>query len=76
MPKAITTQAITGCQPAVIWQPYTEESGTGEPAILVQSDACGLLVIEQEGRCVLVQRETVPELIKQLKRIVREAPTQ
>lgn len=59
------------CRPAVIWQPFTESYGQ-EPALLVQSDASGLLVIEQEGRSVLIQRETLPELIKQLKRLSAE----
>lgn len=73
MSKPITAQAMTCCQPAVIWQPYIEGSGS-EPALLVHSDAGGLLVIRQEDREVLIQRETLPELIKQLKRLAAEEP--
>lgn len=75
MPKAITANAMTCCQPAVIWQPYVDGGGS-EPALLVHSDACGLLVIQQEDRHVLIQRESLPELIKQLKRLAAEGPSQ
>lgn len=73
MSKPITANAMTCCQPAVIWQPYVDGAGS-EPALLVHSDACGLLVIQQEERHVLIQRETLPELIKQLKRLATEDP--
>lgn len=72
MTKPITAMAMTCCQPVVIWQPYTEGSGAGEPALLVHHDAGGLLVIRQEDNEVLIQRETLPELIKQLKRLATE----
>lgn len=74
MSKPIAANAMTCCQPAVIWQPSIEGVGVGEPALLVHSDATGLLVINQEGREVLIQRETLPELIKQLKRLAGEEP--
>jgi len=76
MPKAITTCALTARQPAVIWQPYIEGNGPGEPALLVHADAIGLLVISQEGREVLIQPEVLPALIKQLKRLAAEHPRQ
>ncbi|MBU1282751.1 MAG: hypothetical protein KJ989_13200 [Gammaproteobacteria bacterium] len=75
MSKPITANAMTCCQAAVIWQPYIDGAGS-EPALLVHSDACGLLVIQQEERHVLIQRETLPELIKQLKRLAAEDPSQ
>lgn len=76
MSKPITANAMTCCQPAVIWQPYVEDSATCEPALLVHCDSTGLLIIEQEGRHVLIQRETLAELIKQLRRIASEDPGQ
>lgn len=61
---------MTTAQQAVIWQPY-DDRGPGEPALLVQVDACGLLSINQEGREVLIQPETLPELFKQLRRLAK-----
>ena len=71
MSKPTTSTTMTTAQQAVIWQPYDDDRGPGEPALLVQVDACGLLSITQEGREVLIQPETVPELFKQLRRLVR-----
>ena len=71
--KAITAMTMTSAMQAVIWQPYTEDGGTGEPALLVQRDASGLLCIAQEGREILIQPETLPELIKQLRRLAGSA---
>lgn len=68
MKRPITSRTMTSANQAVIWQPYIDHCGQ-EPAILVQRDATGLLVITQEGRDVLVQPETLHELIKQLKRL-------
>lgn len=76
MSKPITAKALTSCQAAVIWQPYTEDRGPGEPAILCHADATGLLVIEQEDRAVLIQPEALPALIKQLQRLAKETPKQ
>lgn len=73
MSKPITANAMTCCQPVVIWQPYVDGAGS-EPALLVHSDTSGLLVIRQGDSEVLIQRETLPELIKQLKRLAVEAP--
>jgi hypothetical protein len=75
MSKPITANAMTCCQPVVIWQPCIEGAGS-EPALLVHSDSTGLLIIQQEGREVLIQPETLPELIKQLKRLAAEGPSQ
>ena len=68
-PVAIT---MACCRPIVIWQPYTEDAGAGEPALLIQADSSGLLVIQQEGREVLIQPAVLPELIKALKRMASE----
>lgn len=69
MDKPITTSVMTCAMQAVIWQPCTEDRGTGEQAILVERDATGLLVLTQEGRQILIQPETLPALVKELKRL-------
>lgn len=74
MSKPTTATTMTTAQQAVIWQPYDDDRGPGEPALLVQVDACGLLTITQEGREVLIQPETLPELFKQLRRLAASNP--
>lgn len=69
MAKPITSRVMDCAQQAVIWQPYLDDRGPGEPAILVERDASGLLVLTQEGRQVLIQPETLPALVKELKRL-------
>lgn len=69
MDKPITATVMNSALQAVIWQPYIEDRGPGEPAILVERDASGLLVLTQEGRQVLIQPETLPALVKELKRL-------
>lgn len=71
MSKTTSATTMTSAQQAVIWQPYIENRSPGEPALLVQVDACGLLSINQEGREVLIQPETLPELFKQLRRLAK-----
>lgn len=61
------SHTMTCAAQAVIWQPLVEDTGSFEPALLVQRDATGLLIITQEGRDILIQPETLPELIKQLR---------
>lgn len=74
MKKPISAHTMTSAMQAVIWQPFIDDRGPGEPALLVQRDASGLLSITQEGREVLIQPETLPELFKQLRRLAQEAP--
>lgn len=69
MAKPITARPMNCAKQAVIWQPYLEDRGPGEPAILVERDATGLLILTQEGRQVLIQPETLPALVKELKRL-------
>lgn len=69
MAKPITTRVVDCAQQSVIWQPYIDDRGPGEPAILVERDAAGLLLLTQEGRQVLIQPETLPALFKELKRL-------
>lgn len=66
--KPTTATALQS--PKVIWQPFIDDHGQ-EPALLLHRDAVGLIIITQEGRDVLIQPETVPELIKQLRRLTQ-----
>lgn len=74
MSKPTTSTTMTSASQAVIWQPYVDDRGPGEPALLVQRDATGLLVITQEGREVLIQPETLPEMFRQLRRLAAVSP--
>lgn len=67
--KPICTHVMGSAQQAVIWQPYSDDRGPGEPAILVESDATGLLCLTQEGRAITIQSESLPTLIRELKRL-------
>lgn len=72
MTKPTITTTMTTTHQVVIWQPYLDDRGPGEPALLVQRDALGLLSITQEGREVLIQPETLPELVRQLRRLAAD----
>ncbi|WP_405118799.1 hypothetical protein [Pseudomonas leptonychotis] len=72
MTKPVVAHTMTSAMQAVIWQPFIEDAGGPEPALLVQRDAGGLLVITQEGREILIQHETLPALFQQLKRLAAE----
>lgn len=69
MDKPITSRAMGSAQSAVVWQPFDDDRGPGEPAILVERDATGLLCLTQEGRAIIIQPETLPALTKELKRL-------
>ncbi|WP_370601130.1 hypothetical protein [Pseudomonas nitroreducens] len=72
MDKPTVSLTMDCANQAVIWQPYIEDRVGAEPAILVQRDSTGLLSIEQEGKAVLVAPETLPELVRQLRRLAKE----
>jgi hypothetical protein len=72
MSRPTISNTMNTAMQVVIWQPFVEDRGAGEPALLVQRDASGLLVITQEGREILIQRETLPALFKQLRRLATE----
>lgn len=50
----------------VMWQQGDQEQNIGEPALLIEfwSDSVS---ITQEGRSVMINKETIPDLIKLLK---------
>lgn len=72
MSRPTIATTLTTAHQVVIWQPHIEDLGPGEPALLVQRDSTGLLSITQEGREVLIQPETLPELVRQLRRLAAD----
>lgn len=55
--------------PHVLTQSCAEDMGLPEPAIAACTDACGLIVLSQEGRDLLVNPESVNELCRLLKKL-------
>lgn len=54
--------------PRILWQPTTNEGFT-ETAIGASVDAGGTIVLEQEGRHIVIDPEAVPELRKLLNEL-------
>ncbi|HRQ59157.1 MAG TPA: hypothetical protein PLN31_17215 [Azoarcus taiwanensis] len=53
--------------PRVIFQTPDDEDMVAEQAIAVSCDASGLIVINQEGRELLINRASVPDLVRVLR---------
>lgn len=53
----------------IIWQENSEAAS--EPALLVSKLDDGLIEIQQEDRWIIINRESVPELCKLLKQLVK-----
>lgn len=52
----------------------TSDSGhcVPEPTVLCSVDSSGLVILSQEGRCLALNRRSIPELCKMLKFVVAE----
>lgn len=50
----------------IIWQTADEDS-VPDAAILVHEDSGGMICLEQEDACIVLNRGTIPDLIKTLK---------
>ena len=48
-----------------------DDCGIAEPAISGSTDASGLIVLVQEGREILVNRKSVPELCRLLRKLAQ-----
>ncbi|MEN6337359.1 MAG: hypothetical protein ABFE01_24145 [Phycisphaerales bacterium] len=58
----------------VLYQtPQDEESGIPEPAIVLYMDSTPIICMSQEGRDINLNPESVPELVKVLKDLAKEA---
>jgi hypothetical protein len=55
--------------PRIVWQTCDDECCVPETAIGVHYDATPLILLEQNGQSVLINIETVPELIRVLKEV-------
>lgn len=55
--------------PHTLFQKPDEEFGIAEPAIAGSTDSTGLIILSQEGREILVNRASVPELRKLLTKL-------
>lgn len=53
--------------PHVLHQTCDYEVSLPEPAIAAHTDASGLIILSQEGRDILINRESVSELCRLLK---------
>lgn len=60
--------------PHVLFQP-TDENGINEVAIGASVDNGGAIVLEQEGRHIVVAPESVPELCRLMKKLAKEGVT-
>lgn len=58
--------------PHVLFQPFDDEHGIAEQAIAASVDNSGSIVLEQEGRYIVINRASVNELCK-LLRTLRDA---
>ena len=59
-------------RPHVLWQTGDDpDCPIPEPAIAIHTDATGLLMLDQEGREILINRASVPELIATLKLLTK-----
>lgn len=57
--------------PHVLFQGYSED-GMAEMAIGASVDNSGAIVLEQEGRHIVIDPTSVPELCKLLRKLQRE----
>lgn len=57
----------------VLFQP-TDEHGITEVAIGASVDDGGCIVLEQEGRHIVVNPDSVPELCRLLRKLQKEVP--
>ena len=55
--------------PHVLSQTADDDFGIAEPAISGSTDASGLIVLGQDGREILVNRKSVPELCRLLRKL-------
>lgn len=59
--------------PRVLYQAPDEEYGISEPALACSIDNIGTIIIAQEGREILLNRESVPGLCRLLRELAKLA---
>lgn len=59
--------------PYILYQVSDDDCALSEPAIGVSVDATPIIVLEQEGHHITVNLKSVPDLIKVLRKVQKEA---
>jgi hypothetical protein len=57
----------------VLFQPFDDEHGVAEQAIAASVDSAGSIVLDQEGRHIVIDKASVNELCRLLKKLQKEA---
>lgn len=55
--------------PRVVFQTPDDADSIAEPAIAASRDANGLIILNQEGRDLIINRASVPELVRVLREL-------
>jgi hypothetical protein len=56
----------------VLFQPFDDEHGVAEQAIAASVDSAGSIVLDQEGRHIVIDKASVNELCRLLKKLQKE----
>lgn len=55
--------------PRILYQTPDDEAQIAEPSIAGSNDSSGLIVLSQEGREILINKNSVPDVTKLLKQL-------
>lgn len=58
--------------PLVIYQTPDDVGSIAEPAIAASHDDMGLIILNQEGREMLINRASVPDLVRALRELSKQ----
>lgn len=58
--------------PLVVFQTPDDAGGIAEPAIAASHDDMGLIILNQEGREILINRATAPDLVRALRELSKQ----
>lgn len=61
-----------GSKHAVVWQTGNDDNPVPEPALTLCQYSGPMILLKQEGSEILINTETIPELIKILKKFSKE----
>ena len=69
--KPIVSQLMRN--PHVLNQGWTDDEPIPESSISASNDGCGLIILDQEGRHIIINKSSVNELCKLLKKLEKTA---